>query len=323
MYHMKKTGTVKSWNGSKGFGFIVCPGVSGDVMFGRTDLPQDAREVRGKFLDGRRVNFKVQMVNGRAKATNVEVIAGEGEFMAGTVKSYNGAKGYGFIVSSMTSGDVFFNGGDLQSLGSGADPTGELVVFQAQAKPDGKLHATRIMFQSKKIAEKCGFDEAPTGQTAQTAQIAKASPQIQPNIVIQIQMAQLLGQLNQLGQTGQTSQMGQVAQQIAQLAQASAALGGAKRPEDAMGGTPVVKKPKTNTTATESTGQFYSGEVKSYNASKGFGFITAEELPGDCFFMKSSLPSTLHGSNLQGKTVSFELTQTLDGKLRAENVTAE
>mmetsp|Transcript_8318 Transcript_8318/g.21088 ORF Transcript_8318/g.21088 Transcript_8318/m.21088 type:complete len:326 (+) Transcript_8318:73-1050(+) len=325
MFQQKKTGTVKSWNGSKGFGFINCPNVIGDVMFGRTDLPQDAQEVRGKFLDGRSVRFDLQMAKGRAKATNVEVIAGEGEFMAGTIKSYNSSKGYGFIASSMATGDVLFNGCDLQSLADGADPKGHLVVFQAQAKPDGKLHATRIMFQSKKIAEKCGFTDGAA--TPQTAQNIPPSQQSQISQLSQTLMTQLIGQLNHLGQTGQISQMGQVAQQIAQLAQlGGAAAGGAKRPAPSTAGTVAVKKPKPSASSEVemfSTGQYHQGDVKSYNAVKGFGFITSSGLTEDVFFMRSALPVELQSQTLQGCFVTFELAKTPDGKLRALNVTTE
>ena len=51
------SGTVKSWNGAKGFGFIMCPTVQGDVMFGRDALPPDVKEVQGKFLEGRSIVF--------------------------------------------------------------------------------------------------------------------------------------------------------------------------------------------------------------------------------------------------------------------------
>jgi len=300
---------VKSWNGSNGYGFIVGHGVGGDVMFGRTDLPEDAREVRGKFLDGRKVRYDFQMVDGRAKATNVEILAADGEDMTGIIKSYSNRHGYGFISSSMAVGDVRFNGSDLQSLGAGADPKGELVVFQAQSKPDGKLQATKVMFQSKKIAEKCGGG-APMMQTGQVRQPAL-------DHVNQFLLAHLLGQLNQLGQSGDLGQMSQIASQIAELTKT-----GAKRPSSVMGGAAPFKKLKPTSGADVGTGQYMSGTVKSYNATKGFGFITGNDLPGDIFFMSKSLPEELQDVSLQGQSVMFELASAPDGKLRAQDITS-
>merc|ERR1719223_2493194 len=69
-----------------------------------------------------------------------------------------------------------------------------------------------------------------------------------------------------------------------------------------------------------STGQHANGVVKSYNAGRGFGFITCQGSPADVFFMRSDLPEAARASNVQGCSVSFELMRTSDGKLRAANI---
>merc|ERR1711988_117539 len=53
------------------------------------------------------------------------------------------------------------------------------------------------------------------------------------------------------------------------------------------GGFKAQKIPSVEATP---TGENSSGIIKSYNPQKGFGFITAEGLPTDVFFMKSDLP---------------------------------
>merc|ERR1712032_312295 len=96
---------------------------------------------------------------------------------------------------------------------------------------------------------------------------------------------------------------------------------GMKRGGMAMGGG-FAKKQNTGAVQTMSTGNHMTGMVKSYNTGKGFGFISAAGVPGDLFFMKSSLPQQAkENRNLSGQAVSFELTQTMDGKARAESIT--
>merc|ERR1711972_539975 len=68
------------------------------------------------------------------------------------------------------------------------------------------------------------------------------------------------------------------------------------------------------------TGQRMVGSIKSYNAQKGFGFITTADLHGDVFFMKSNLPEEAQGMALQNRDVEYELMRSQDGHLRAQNI---
>merc|ERR1712003_139940 len=82
------------------------------------------------------------------------------------------------------------------------------------------------------------------------------------------------------------------------------------------------KKQKSGPVPTMSTGNRLKGMIKSFNTGKGFGFVSAAGVPGDIFFMKSDLPQqSQEDRNLSGQAVSFELTQTMDGKSRAASIT--
>merc|ERR1712032_462285 len=65
-----------------------------------------------------------------------------------------GKHGYGFISSSNCVGDVRFGVSDMDPLKPGAMIKGELVLFKADQMPDGKVKASKVMFQSSKIASR-------------------------------------------------------------------------------------------------------------------------------------------------------------------------
>jgi cold shock CspA family protein len=147
------TGVVKSWNGGKGYGFISCPSVQGDIMFLRTSLPEDTREVRGNFLEGRTVTFEAQQeADGRLKASSVLVAYVEGMPVAGQIKSYSDKNGYGFVGSTTLGQDVHFGAKDLAFPASRDVLKDQLVTFEVIASPEGKLRVSNMRFQSSKIA---------------------------------------------------------------------------------------------------------------------------------------------------------------------------
>merc|ERR1719476_1174994 len=111
----------------------------------------------------------------------------------------------------------------------------------------------------------------------------------------------------------------------AQFGGAMAGMGqGMKRGPMAMGGGfgNFGKKQNTGAVPTMSTGKRMKGMIKSFNTGKGFGFLSAAGVSGDVFFMKSELPTEAQENReLSGQAVSFELTQTMDGKCRAASIT--
>jgi len=67
-----------------------------------------------------------------------------------------------------------------------------------------------------------------------------------------------------------------------------------------------------------------SGAVKSFNAAKGFGFISCEGIAEDIFFLRSELPGGLAtGHADQGQLVGFEIQLTPDGRYRAARISLE
>jgi len=146
-------GIVKSWNGSKGFGFILSDAIQGDVFFSRNELPEEAREVRGTFLEGRRVSFVAQQgADGRIKASSVAITAAAGQPVAGIIKSYSEQNRYGFVTSSSLTEDARFQSSDLPQMLPGVNLKGKLVIFETQQLQDGKLRVTKMQFQTSKIA---------------------------------------------------------------------------------------------------------------------------------------------------------------------------
>eukprot|EP00933_Yihiella_yeosuensis_P070155 TRINITY_DN776_c0_g1_i9.p1 TRINITY_DN776_c0_g1~~TRINITY_DN776_c0_g1_i9.p1 ORF type:complete len:298 (-),score=88.79 TRINITY_DN776_c0_g1_i9:170-1063(-) len=290
------SGTVKSWNGAKGFGFIMCPTVQGDVMFGRDALPPDVKEVQGKFLEGRSIVFDgAQGADGRFKATSVAVPYIEGRSLAGQVKSWSDKHGYGFITSSSLTEDVRFGRQDLPK-GVDGNIKDELVIFDVAPKPDGKLAVSKLLFQSGKIATRV---RGSMGN------------------MMGMMMSGMGGMGGMGGQQGGTkrpaSAMGGMGQ-MNQMQQMMMGMGGMGM----MGG--PAKKPHVEQTG---TGQRSNGMIKSFNGAKGFGFISAAGVPGDIFFLLTGLPAearNTHGNELQGKSVSFEIATTPDGKVRAQDI---
>lgn len=71
----------------------------------------------------------------------------------------------------------------------------------------------------------------------------------------------------------------------------------------------------------------YTGTVRSFLFSKGYGFIGCDQVAeGDVYFKKSSMPQEYHNLQddnffkLSGRTVSFEVQLTQDGKPQGKNV---
>merc|ERR1712232_1182517 len=63
------------------------------------------------------------------------------------------------------------------------------------------------------------------------------------------------------------------------------------------------------------------GLVKSYNPTKGFGFIESLEADSDIYFKRTDLPPDLHdASDLQGREVSFELVHSPNGEPQGKSV---
>lgn len=340
------SGTVKSWNGNKGFGFIEGSVMETDVMFSRNELPEECKNVHGKFLCGRAVTFQAsQGPDGRYKATSVSVPYAEGWPVAGRIKSYSEKHGYGFIVSNQLTQDVRFDRNAIDAA-PGAGLVGQLVVVELAPRPDGKLNAGRVLFQDTTFSARSNLAGNPP-----------ASPGAFPNgrggadglnsmvgVVKMFNFRSGTGYLTVSGYAGDvvfnatdpnilvggmvsfsplSASDGRLWANNVSPIPSMGSMGGpisvAKRPLPSTNGA-GAKKQRTEI----STGQYASGSVKNYNERKGFGFIACDGLADDIFFMRTWLPAEFReatGSDLTGTSVNFELLKTQDGKYRAQNIT--
>mmetsp|Transcript_93560 Transcript_93560/g.180383 ORF Transcript_93560/g.180383 Transcript_93560/m.180383 type:complete len:382 (-) Transcript_93560:120-1265(-) len=355
-------GVVKSWNGSKGFGFIISDAIHGDIFFSRNELPEEAREVRGTFLEGRRVSFVAQQGNdGRVKASSVAITAAAGQPVAGIIKSYSEQNRYGFVTSSSLSEDARFQSSDLPQVLPGINLKGKLVIFETQQLQDGKLRVTKMQFQTSKIAAEVapnvgGF--TPFGAPAANV-INPAMTGFISGIVKSFSEKHGYGFVNIPGQPidikfGRVDVMGSnnvdAGEAVkfvptvgpdgrlqAKNVQPDASRGGIKRtgvPTSMLGvsgGDRPGKQQRYGGADLGSpeqladpgvVGQYLTGAVKSYIPSTGFGFISCPDVSGDIYFSKHMIPPELQNIELKGQGVNFELSCAPDGKLRATNVTA-
>jgi len=322
------SGVVKSWNGAKGYGFLSSNQITGDVMFLRSHLPADAKEVRGKFLEGKTVNFDLTTgPDGRAQGANLQITAADGDFVAGEVKTYSERHGYGFIISSSLQGEVRFNRTDLDALTPGVDLRGELVICKVLLMPDGKLRAEKIMFQSSKIANrlkagKGGFGKGGYGQMNYGNDGNGFGK----------------GGFGKGGFGDDGRDQGQGAQGIVIAYNSGKGYGFLKcgkadsdvyfKSQDAYQEGTIVSfmlkinkdgKPSAiNLQPGISSGQTYTGTVKTFLENKGYGFISIPGQPSDVYFNKDLAPAALQNGSLVGKSVRFTVQVSADGKARAE-----
>jgi CspA family cold shock protein len=126
----RHSGTVKWFDATRGFGFVVADGDSGDILIhfsvlrdhGRRSLPEGARVEclavrRERGLQARRLlSFDLSTATGpdldllsapRDRVDPLELADNAGAPEPVTVKWFNRLKGYGFLIRSSDSADVF------------------------------------------------------------------------------------------------------------------------------------------------------------------------------------------------------------------------
>lgn len=334
-------GTVKSWNGMKGFGFIEGSALETDVMFSHNELPEECRNVHWKFLTGRAVDFKAQQgPDGRYKATMVSLPFADGLPVAGRIKSYSEKHGYGFIVSSQMNQDIRFDRKVIDVPATTA-LQGQLVIVDIAVRPDGKYNAAKVSLQ-----ENPGTGPMPPAAPPNPYMNGNRGSAEHQGLN---SMVGLVKAFNLRGGTGLLTVSGYPGDVAFNAGDPSIIVGSmvsfspvntdgrlwannvlpiqgthsAKRPMDSSaraGGTVRWKKPRTQEVA---TGQYGSGQIKTYSEQKGFGFIRSDGLAEDIFFLRTEMPEEYRdtaGTELVGCTVNFELVKTVDGKSRAQQV---
>ncbi|CAE7844501.1 Cold shock-like protein CspLB [Symbiodinium microadriaticum] len=123
-----QTGTIKSYNPHKGWGFIECNGQ--DTFVNKKDLKGYCPS------KGNQVQFEVTQSEKGAQATNVTVLGSPEELSYfGQIKSFNPNKGYGFITCEAFPGkDIFVLKSELPA---GYGPIGGQCKFKVQEEGKG------------------------------------------------------------------------------------------------------------------------------------------------------------------------------------------
>eukprot|EP00440_Ansanella_granifera_P071095 gb/GFBE01077159.1/.p1 GENE.gb/GFBE01077159.1/~~gb/GFBE01077159.1/.p1 ORF type:complete len:437 (+),score=101.50 gb/GFBE01077159.1/:1-1311(+) len=294
------TGVVKTYNGVKGYGFITGSSLpQGDVMFGRDALPLDAKEVQGHFLEGREVIFDAkETADGRWRAISVHIPFVEGQRVAGKIKSFSERNGYGFIGSSSLENDVHFKASVLPPLMPGTPLKDEFVQFEVQMMPDGKLTATKVTFQSKKIAMEKMMGGAMMGMMGGMDMMNMMGAMMQPMM-----------------QPTKPAAASVPPRKPAPVAAASA------RPPPRAQAMPMAPARPAPSSAPTVGRDEATGTVKSYSEKNGYGFINIPGMPVDIKFGVHDLPWTQGVMSVApGSQVSFICSQDASGRFLATNV---
>ncbi len=160
------SGTVKFFNGQKGFGFIQCDNRPDDVF-----VHISAVETAGLtgLAEGQTLEFTLVDRGGKISASDL-VLVGEvlavaapppreeraapsrsgghpgtaGEHANGTVKFFNDAKGFGFLQRDDGGEDVFVHISALERSGVGQVTQGDRVEFDIEVDRRGKFSAVNL-----------------------------------------------------------------------------------------------------------------------------------------------------------------------------------
>lgn len=151
-------GTVKFFNPDKGFGFIQLES-GGDDAFVHINAVQSAG--LETLAEGQQLEFQLVERNGKVSASDLsivgEVVVGErrerapaprqstGEKATGTIKFFNGAKGFGFIVRDDGQPDAFVHISAVERSGLHGLSEGDQLEFEIEIDRRGKASAVNLV----------------------------------------------------------------------------------------------------------------------------------------------------------------------------------
>ncbi len=149
-------GTVKFFNGQKGFGFIQQEGGGEDVFVHISAVERAGLEGLG---EGQELEFNLVDRGGKVSAQDLQVVgdvvavaadAGPpkreltGEKATGTVKFFNSMKGFGFLTRDDGQPDAFVHISALERSGLSAINEGERYSFDLEVDRRGKHSAVNL-----------------------------------------------------------------------------------------------------------------------------------------------------------------------------------
>ncbi|KAI7724434.1 hypothetical protein M8C21_017277, partial [Ambrosia artemisiifolia] len=137
----RKSGTVKWFNDTKGFGFIT-PEDGGEELF----VHQSAIRTDGfrSLGDGENVEYVVETgSDGRNKAADVTG-PNEGPVQGRTVKWFNDTKGFGFITPEDGGEELFVHQSAIRTDGFRSLGDGENVEYVVETGSDGRNKAADV-----------------------------------------------------------------------------------------------------------------------------------------------------------------------------------
>lgn len=149
-------GTVKFFNGQKGFGFIQQEGGGEDVFVHISAVERAGLE---GLAEGQELEFNLVDRGGKVSAQDLQVV-GEviapqqsgppkreltGEKATGTVKFFNTMKGFGFLVRDDGQPDAFVHISAVERSGLSAINEGERYEFDLEVDRRGKHSAVNLV----------------------------------------------------------------------------------------------------------------------------------------------------------------------------------
>ncbi|CAE8602353.1 unnamed protein product [Polarella glacialis] len=324
------TGTVKSFNPQKGFGFIECPAAGSDVFFMKSDLNGYGAS------KGDMMSFSIVQGDKGAKAANVTVMPGAdgSQTFIGEVKSYNAMKGFGFL-SSIASQQLF--GKDVFAMKSqlGDVGVGTQVQFKAAMSERGPVASEcqvlgggmpgmGMMMPGMQQWPGMGMQQWPgmgmqpgMGMPGMGMQKSAKPDEVFFGTMKSVNAEKGWGHIScdatnkiygkdMFIMKTQLDASGCVAEQTVCFTVTQGPKGPHADNVKAIDGT--------------SSGMTYSGQVKTFNDGKGWGFIDCADTKAifgsDIFFHRNDVS----GAAAQGTQVSFTV-DTSNGRATAKNVT--
>jgi CspA family cold shock protein len=161
----ESTGTVKFFNAQKGFGFIVQDGGGEDVF---VHISQVERAGLKGLAEGQTLRFSLVDRGGKVSASDIQIegdlievpdSAGSsreerggpprreltGEKATGTVKFFNGSKGFGFIQRDDGQPDAFVHISAVERAGMRGLEEGDKLEFELEVDQRGKTAAVNLV----------------------------------------------------------------------------------------------------------------------------------------------------------------------------------